>query len=48
MPSVVEYESRKDEEVVEASGEFLNKAVKEEEIPQKVNPTIPSNIGEED
>ena len=38
MLSVVEYEMRKDEEVVETSGELVDKAVKGAELPQKVNP----------
>ena len=45
MLSVVEYEMRKDEEVVEASGELVDNAVKEVEVPQKVTsiprPPIP-------
>ncbi|XP_015068755.1 uncharacterized protein LOC107013337 [Solanum pennellii] len=38
MPSVVEYEMIKDEEVVETSGEFVDKTMKEAEVPQKVVP----------
>nr|XP_010327596.1 uncharacterized protein LOC104649754 [Solanum lycopersicum] len=38
MPYVVENEMRKDEEVVETSGELVDKVVKEAEIPQKVIP----------
>ena len=38
MPSVVEDEVRKDDEVVEVSGKLVDKAVKEAEIPRKVIP----------
>ena len=38
MPSVVEDEMRKDEEIVETSGELVEKAAKKVEIPQKVVP----------
>ena len=36
MPSVVEDEMRKNEKVLETSGELVDKAVKEVEVPQKV------------
>ena len=38
MPSVVEDKVTKDDEVVEASGELVDRAVKEKEIPYKVMP----------
>ena len=38
MSSGMEDEVRKDDEVVEANGELVDKAVKESEIPQKVIP----------
>ena len=38
MPSGVEDEVRKDDEVVEVSGKLVDKAVKEAEIPRKVIP----------
>ena len=38
MLCVVKDDVRKDDEVVESSGEFVDKAVKEVEIPQKVIP----------
>ena len=38
MSSIVEDEVRKDEEVVETSGELVDRAVKEAEVPQKVIP----------
>ncbi len=36
MSSLVEEEMTKDEDVVESSGEFLDKMAKEEKVPQKV------------
>ena len=38
MPSGVEDEVRKDDEVVEVSGELVDKAVKEAGVPQKLIP----------
>ena len=50
MSSVVEDEMSKDDKVVETSGELVDKAVKEAEVPQKViriprpPPTFPQKL----